>query len=693
MKDYTSAHIRNVGIVGHGGCGKTTLAEALLFTAGVITRMGKVEEGSTKSDYTEAEIERQISIGASMLHGEWQDYKVNIIDTPGYADFIGEVKGALRAVDNAVVVLRSVEGVEVGTEIAWGYAAEYDIPRLLFVTKMSHEHADFDKVCATAQERFGEGVLPFQFPVDQGEGFHAVVDLLRMKQLVYEPRGQGKPRQEEIPSELMDRAEALREALVERVAETDDALLEKYLEEGGLSREEIEAGLRRGVVERQIFPILCGDGAHNVGMDRLLDAITGFLASPVDWPNVVGTQLGTEEEIQVEVSPDAPMSAMVFKTISETHVGELSLFRVYSGTLRSGDEVLNATKEVSERIGQIYFLNGRDRAEIGSVVTGDMGALVKLKDTHTGDTLCSRQHPMVLRPPTFPEPVIRIAVSPKAKGDEDKINTGLARLHEEDPTFLFQVDGELKQTIISGQGELHLEIVVHKLKNKFGVDVELTEPRIPYRETLLGTAEARHRYKKQTGGRGQYGEVYLRLEPLPRGSGFEFVDAIKGAVIPGKFIPAVEKGLRETIVEGVLAGCPVMDVKVTVYDGSYHSVDSSELAFKLAASMAFKAGFMEAKPILLEPMYTIEVRVPEEFMGDVMGDLSSRRGKIQGMEANGPFQVIRALVPLAEMYRYSTTLRSLTQGRGIHTRSFSHYEPVPHEVAQKVIEKAKAREG
>lgn len=692
MKDYTSEHIRNVGIVGHGGCGKTTLSEAMLFAAGVTTRMGKVEEGSTKSDYTQAEIERQISIGASMLHCEWQDHKINIMDTPGYADLMGEVKGALRAVDSAVIVLRSVEGVEVGTELDWGYTAEYDIPRLFFVTKMSHEQADFDKVCAMIQERFGEGAIPFQFPVNPGEGFNAIVDLLRMKQLVYEPGSKAKPKQEEIPFELMDRAEKLREMLMDRVAETDDELLEKYLEEGELSREEIEAGLKKSVVEKQIFPILCGDGRQNVGVDRLLDVITGFLASPMDKAYVTGTKPGTEEEVQVEVSPDAPMSTLVFKTISEPHVGELSLFRVYSGRLQSGDEVLNATKGASERIGQIYFLNGRDRAEIGSVPTGDMGALVKLKDTHTGDTLCSRQNPIVLPPPKFPEPVIRIAVSPKAKGDEDKINMGLARLHEEDPTFLFEVDSELKQTIISGQGELHLEIVVDKLKNKFGVDVELTEPHIPYRETLSGTAEARHRYKKQTGGRGQYGEVYLRLEPLTRGSGFEFVDAITGGVIPSKFIPAVEKGLRETIREGVLAGYPVVDVKVTVYDGSYHPVDSSELAFKLASSMAFKEGFMNAKPILLEPIYNVEVTVPEEFMGDVMGDLSSRRGKIQGMESNGPFQVIRAQVPLAEMYKYSTTLRSLTQGRGIHTRSFSHYEQVPHEVAQKVIEEAKARE-
>lgn len=687
MKEYNPTLIRNIALIGHGDSGKTTLTEAMLFSAGKTTRTGSVEEGSTRSDYNQDEIERQISLGASMLHCDWRGHKLNIVDTPGYTDFTGETKGAMRAVDNAVVVLRSVEGVEVGTEQVWQYAAEYDIPRLLFVNKMRKEHADFDRVYETIVQRFGKEAIPFVLPVDAGEHFESLIDLVRMKKLTYEVGGKGRPtREEDIPPELSDRAESWREKLVEAAAESDDVLLERYLEEGDLSDEELIAGLRTGVLAKTVFPVLCGDALTNVGVDRLMDAGCRYLASPADIPTVVGKRPDTEEAVEIETTPAAPMSALIFKTVSEPHVGELSFFRVYSGTLQSGMDVLNAAKGKSEHIGQIYFLNGKERHEIGTVPAGDMGALVKLKDTHTGDTLCDRAKPILLPGIAFPNPVIRIAVEPKAKGDEEKINAGLARIHEEDPTFVFNVDSELKQTIISGQGELHLEVVVAKLKNKFGVDVELVKPKIPYRETIRGTAEARHRYKKQSGGRGQYGEVYLRLEPLPRGGGFEFVNAITGGVIPSKFIPAVEKGLSDTIAEGVLAHYPVVDVKVTLYDGSFHTVDSSELAFKLAASMAFKSGFSEAKPVLLEPIYHVEVTVPEEYMGDVMGDLSSRRGKIQGMDPSGHLQTVRAQVPLAELYRYSTTLRSLTQGRGIHSREFSHYEEVPHDIAEKIIE-------
>ncbi|MCD6333864.1 MAG: elongation factor G [Candidatus Latescibacteria bacterium] len=689
MKEYEPSQIRNIALIGHGDSGKTTLTEALLLSAGETTRMGSVEDGSTHSDYSPDEIERGISLAASMLHCTWRGHKLNIIDTPGYTDFTGETKGAMRAVDNAVVVLRSIEGVEVGTEQVWKYAADYELPRLLFVNKLRKEHANFHRVYEMIVQRFGQEAIPFQIPVDAGEQFESVIDLVRMKKLVYEVSGKGKPvREEEIPAELSEQAEAGREKLIEAAAESDDALLEKYLEEGELSDEELIAGLRAGVLAKSIFPVFCGDSLTNVGVDRLMDAMCSYLATPSDIPTVAGKQPDTGETVQIETIPAAPLSALVFKTVSEPHVGELSFFRVYSGTLRSGADVLNTTKAKREHIGQIYFLNGKERHEIGTVPAGDMGALVKLKDTHTGDTLCDRAKPIRLPGIDFPKPVIRVAVEPKAKGDEEKISAGLAHIHEEDPTFVFNVDGELKQTIISGQGELHLEVVVGKLKNKFGVDVELIKPKIPYRETILGTSETRHKYKKQSGGRGQYGEVYLRLEPLPRGSGFEFVDAITGGAIPGKFIPAVEKGLAERIAAGVLAHCPVVDVKVTLYDGSFHTVDSSEMAFKLAASMAFKTGFLEAKPVLLEPIYHVEVTVPEEYMGDVMGDLSSRRGKIQGMEPSGHFQIVRAQVPLSELYRYSTTLRSLTQGRGIHSREFSHYEQVPHEVAEKVIEAA-----
>ena len=684
VREYAPDAIRNIALVGHGSCGKTSLAEAMLFSAGEINRMGKVEEGNTRSDYTQDEKERQISLNVTVLQAHWKDVKVNILDTPGYPDFVGEVKAGLRVADNFVVVLSAVEGIGVGTERAWEFVEEYGLPGFFFVTQMDREYADFDKVLQAAKERFGP-VVPLQFPLDGGTGFHRIVDLLKMKVLTYSPGSKERPKEEPIPSELEGRAEEMREQLVEAVAEVSEELMERYFE-GELGEEELKEGIRQGVRERSIFPLLCGDGLSNIGVDRLLDVVSDYGATPVDG-EVVGARDG--EEVRISPEPDAPLSLLVFKTLSEPHVGELLFFRVYSGTLRSGLEVLNSSKGSTERIGQIYMMNGNERHEVGSVTTGDIGALVKLRDTHTGDTLCERGEPVVLPGIRFPEPVIQIAVSPKAKGDEEKINSGLARLHDEDPTFSFRVDPELKQTILEGMGEMHLEVIISKLKRKFGVDVNVEEPKIPYRETITIPAEGHHRHKKQTGGRGQYGEVYLKIEPLERGAGFEFVDAITGGVIPSKFIPSVEKGIREAMAGGVLAGYPVVDLKATVYDGSFHPVDSNDISFKIAGSMAFKDAFMKAKPVLLEPIYEVEVVVPEEYMGDVMGDLSGRRGKILGMEARGPFQVVRALVPLKELYRYSTTLRSMTQGRGMHTQKFSHYEQVPQEIAEKIIQEAK----
>lgn len=684
MREYETKYIRNLGLVGHGASGKTSLAEAFLFSSGVTTRMGRIEDGSTKSDHDPEEIQRQISISSSLLHCEWKDYKLNIIDTPGYMDFMGEVKGALRALDSAVVILDGVSGVEVGTEKVWNFIEEYQISCFFFVNKIGKEHVDFDRSCQMIFERFGNRAIPIQFPVNQGVGVNTIADLVNMKLLVYSD-SKGHAQEKEIPGELRQKAEELRQKIIDVVAESDDQLLEKYLEEGELSQEDLITGLRNGVINRKIFPILCGDAISNIGTNTLLDAICDYLPSPADMPSQSGKRADSNQEVSVAPKTDGPLVALVFKTISEAHMGELSYARIYSGLLRSGEDVLNSTRSSVERVGQIYFLNGKDRQEIGNVVAGDIAVLVKLKDTHTGDTLCDRRSPVVLAGADFPKPIIQIAVEPKAKGDEDKISMGLARLHEEDQTFIFETNPELKQTIVSGQGELHLEVVVKKLKSRFGVDVDLTTPRIPYRETIMGNVEAHHRYKKQSGGRGQYGEVYIRLEPLARGSGYEFVDAITGGAIPGKFIPAVEKGVVDAMEGGVLAGYRVVDVKVSLYDGTFHTVDSSELAFKLAGSMAFKKGFMEAKPILLEPIYDVEVVVPEEYMGDVIGDLSSRRGKILGMEADGYFQNIKAKVPLAELHKYSTSLRSLTQGRGGHTREFSHFEQVPHEIAEKII--------
>ncbi|MFQ5602532.1 MAG: elongation factor G [bacterium] len=685
MKEFNPSNIRNCAIIGHATVGKTMLAEAMLFSAGEVSRLGTVDDGTTTSDYNADEINRKISINTSLLHCSWKNCKINILDTPGYSDFIGEVKGTLRVTELGIVVINSVAGVEVGTESVWKIASDYGISRLIFLNRLDKEHADFDKSLSSAQERFGNNVVPVHLPVHAGENFDSFVDIMKMELVKYEKNGSGKYATSEIPAELKSKAEGMREKLIEMAAENDDQLMEKYFEEGTLSNEEIKIGLKSGIANQSIFPMLCGAGLLNIGLHHLNDFIVEYGPSPADFPAVKARKPNSSEEITRECQEDAPLSALVFKTVSETHVGELSFFRVVSGKMLSGSEVLNTSRGVSEKIGQIFIMNGKNRKEIGVVNAGDIAATVKLRDTHTGNTLSDKKDPVVLPDIEFPAPVIRIAVEPKSKGDEDKISNGLHTLHEQDPTFITEYDAELRQTIISGQGEVHLDIVVKRLKEKFGVDVNLVEPKIPYRETIKGRAQLQSKYKKQSGGRGQYGDVWLKLEPLERGAGFEFVDSIVGGVIPSKYIPAVEKGVREAMEEGVIAGYRVTDIKVTLYDGSYHNVDSSDMAFKIAGSMAFKKAFKEAKPILLEPIYDVEVVVPEDFMGDVMGDLSSRRGKILGMDAEGPFQVIKAKVPLAELYRYSTSLRSLTQGRGIHRRKMSHYEEVPNDVTQKII--------
>lgn len=690
MNQYAMEQIRNVALVGHSHSGKTSLSEAILFSAGVTSRIGRVEDGTTKSDYTPDEIARKVSISATMLHCEWRGTKINLLDTPGYADFTGEAKGALRAVDGAVIVLNAMSGVEVGTEKVWGYAKEYGIPCLLLVNHTDKEFANFDKTLASAVSLFGKGVVALHLPVNPGLGFNGIVDVLRMRAFTCATDGSGKATEGDVPAALADRAAEMRERLIEAVAESDDALTEKYLEQGELSPEDVLQGLRAGVASRTLFPLLCSDAPKNIGTGLLLDTVVDYLPSPQDRGDVTGKRPNSEEEVRLSPTPDGPLTAVVFKTLSESHVGELSFLRVYSGTLKSGDEVLNATQGATERVGQIYVMNGKDRSEVGMVSAGDIAALVKLKNTKTGDTLCSKDRPVILPGIQFPEPVIHTAVLPRSKGDEEKISMGLSRIHEEDPSFTAMYDPDIKQTVIYGQGELHLEVVINKLKSKFGVEVDVVEPRIPYRETIVGRAEAMHRHKKQTGGRGQFGEVFIHLEPNKRGAGFEFEDNIVGGAIPGKFIPSVEKGIQEAMAEGVLAGYPVVDVKVSLYDGSFHAVDSSDMAFKIAGSMAFKKGFMDARPILLEPIYHVEVTVPEEFAGDVMGDLSGRRGKILGMEPNGHFQTIQADVPLAELHRYSTSLRSMTQGRGDFRRRFARYEPVPAEITQKIVAEAEA---
>jgi len=692
VKEYTVDKIRNVGLVSHGGVGKTSLAEAMLFSTGETNRIGTVDEGTTISDYNQEEIDRKISISTSMLNLNWKNYKVNILDTPGYSDFVGEVISALEVCDAIVILLNGVAGIEVGTETVYRLTDQKKVPRLFFVNRLDKEHADFDKVLEMTRSRFGNVVTALQFPVNEGEGFDRLIDIVKMKLIKFEKNKSGKFTEEPIPSDLADRAAELRNALMETVSENDEELLNIFCDTGELTDEQLKTGLRNQILNCNIFPVVCGAATANIGVHQLLDLITAEGPSPSDRPKAEGVKPGKSDKLIREISADAPLSALVFKTISEPHIGELSFFRVFSGVMKSGSEVLNSTKGSMEKVGQLYQMNGKNRKEIGLVIVGDMGAIVKLKDTSTGDTLCDKANSIVLPRIKFPDPVISVAIEPKTKGDEEKISTGLHTIQDEDPTFQVATDPEIKQTIISGQGEMHLDIIVKRLKEKYGVEVDVVEPKIPYRETIKASSEAAHKYKKQSGGRGQYGDVSLRLEPLPRGGDYEFVDAIVGGVIPGKYVPAVEKGVKEAMVGGVIAGYPVVDVKVSLFYGSYHTVDSSDMAFKIAGSMCFKKVFKEAKPILLEPIYDVEIQIPEEYMGDVMGDISSRRGKIQGMDSQGSFQIIKARVPQAELYKYSTILRSLTQGRGAYSGKFSHYEEVPKEVADKIIAHYKGEE-
>ncbi|MBP1656336.1 MAG: fusA [Bacteroidetes bacterium] len=686
MKEFTPDHIRNVCLIGHGGAGKTMTAEAMLFSAGATTRLGRVEEGNTVSDYRMDEIERQISVSSSLLNCEWKANKINILDTPGYTDFTGDVKSALRVSDTAVLLLKAVEGVEVGTEIVWRYTQEYKNGTIILVNKLDQENADFDKILAQAREILSHDIVPLQFPLKQGLGFDSIVDVMRMKLLKFQAGGNGKYVEEEIPAAAQAKAQELRQQLLELIAETDENLLNTYLEKGTLTPEELKTALRAGLRERKLFPLLCASATQNIGLSSLLDALVEFTPAPAERGPVQATGSHGEGEIAVVQDPAGAPSLFVFKTVSESHVGELSLFRVFSGTVSPGLDMVNGSNAKPERLAQLFVMSGKERKEINHLMAGDLGAVVKLKDTHTNDTLSGKSFSGVFPPIAFPESVFQMAVVPRSKGDEDKISTGLHSMHQEDPTFKFRVDPELHQTIVSGQGEVHLDMMVKRLKQRYNVDVDLVEPRVPYRETIKAVVkDSEYKHKKQTGGHGQYGHVHLRLEPLKRGQGFEFVDEIVGGVVPGKFIPAVEKGVIETMKDGVIAGYPVVDVRVALHYGSYHDVDSSEMAFKIAGSMAFRKGFQEAKPVLLEPIYNIEVRVPDDAMGDVMGDISSRRGKIAGMDSAGRYQVIRATVPAAELHKYATVLRSMTGGRGVYTASMSHYEEVPREQAEKII--------
>ncbi|MBC8205324.1 elongation factor G [bacterium] len=675
-----TSKIRNLAVIGHSGSGKTTLTEAFMFDTGKITRMGSTESGNTLSDYRKEEIERKISVSSTLMTTDHENYRLNIIDTPGFLDFLAEVKGALRVVDCALLVVNAQSGVEVGAEQVWEYSQEYELPRMIVINNLDRENAKFDETLRELQEEFGKGISPIQFPANQGEGFNEIVDLLKMKILRFDRDGKGNYTEEEIPPDLADKANEMRQTALENAAEVDDELLETFFSEGDLTQEQFETGLRKGIVNGTIVPVFCNSASKNIGPSRILELINQLAPSPMD------LLIRLEKDETEDFESGAPTAAIVWKTVSEGHVGELSFLRVYTGKVESGIELKNTSSGSVEKIGQIFTMQGKNRKQVDMLGPGEMGALVKLKATHTGDTLGDPKNPIKLQGIRFPEPVIRIAVEPKAKGDEEKISTGLQSLHDEDPSFVFAYDPELRQTIVAGIGETHLDIIIGRLKDRFSVDVDRIDPKIPYRETIKASADAEGKHKKQSGGRGQFGVVNVKLEPSARGEEFEFVNAISGGAIPGKFIPAVEKGIRERMERGVIAGYKVVDVKVTLFDGKFHDVDSSELAFKIAGSLGFTNAFVKCKPVMLEPIYDLEVRVPEEYMGDVMGDISSRRGKIQGMEASGKMQVIKAKAPLAEINKYSTSLRSMTQGRGMHRQKLSHYEDVPREIQDKLVE-------
>jgi len=687
LKEYKAEDIRNFAFIGHGGSGKTSIAEVMLFTAGETNRIGNVEEGNTISDFNPNEIERRISISASPLHVEWNNVKLNFIDTPGYSDFIGQVISSLRVVDVAVSVVKSAEGVEVGTEATWDFVKKYELPSAVIINKIDNEHSKFNETFELVKERLSSDSAIVTFPVNEGINFNSIIDLIKMKMFTFGEAGSKNVTAEEIPDNLKEKAEKLREELIEKIAESDEEIMEKYFENGTLEGEDLKKGIKNAIINRGFTPVFAVSASRAVGVDNFLDFVRDYFPSPRERQAPTAKLAGKEERVEIKCDENGEPVLMVFKSLSEPHVGELSIFKVFSGKLTPGLDIQNTNKNQTERLGQLFILNGKNRKEISNIFAGDIGAVVKLKDTHTGDTLSSKNFLVVMDPIEFPEPVIRGAVISKSKGDEDKIASGLHNVHEEDPTLTVNYDPEISQTIVSGQGELQLALAVKLLKDRYNVEVDLVEPRIPYRETIKGVCQdAEYKHKKQSGGRGQYGHVHLKLEPLPRGAGFEFVDAIVGGVVPGRFIPAVEKGLKEIMDKGILTGSKVVDVKVTLFDGTFHPVDSDEVSFKIAASQAFKKGFLEANPVLLEPIYDITVKVPEEYMGDVMGDISSRRGKILGMDSEGPFQIIKAKIPLAELYKYSTHLRSITSGRGMHMRQFSHYEEVPKEIEAKIID-------
>ena len=690
MKRPEAAKIRNLALVGHGTAGKTTLTEAMLFTAGATTRLGRVEDGTTTTDFDEDEIRRGMSISASMAWCEWKGHKLNLVDTPGFSSFLTDARNALRVVDGAVIVVGAPDGVKVQTEKVWSSAAAYELPRIIYLSKMDRERADFARVLEDVRKNLSPAAVPVQVPIGQEANFSGVVDLVRMRAFSFAGDGSGKATEGPIPEGAQAAAEAQRSAMIEAIAEADDRLLEKYLESGELSETEIRDGLIRGIREQKLFPVLCGAPARNLAVSPLLDLIIEAFPAPLDRPPVEGTDPKSNAAVRRAVKDEEPLAALVFKTIADPYAGKVTMFRVYSGTLSSDSSTLNATKGAKERIGQLVLLRGKQQTPVEALGAGDMGAVVKLKETGTGDTLSDEKSPVRLPEIQFPTPVISIAIEPKSKGDEDKMSTAFTRLREEDPTLQIRYDPQTKETVVAGMDRSHVEIVAERLKRKFGVDVTLKTPRVPYKETIKVKArEVQGRHKKQTGGRGQFGDCWIHMEPLPRGSGFEFVNQIVGGVIPRNYIPAVEKGVVEGMDRGPVAGFPVVDLRVTLYDGSTHTVDSSELAFKLAGRLAFRKAVSLAKATLLEPIMSVEVVAPGECMGDIVGDLNSKRGRVLGIDAKGRNQAVKAHVPLSEMLEYMASLKSITGDRGDYTMEFDHYEEVPAQIQERIIAEVK----
>ncbi len=678
MISYSSNAIRNVGILAHGGAGKTSLTESMLFNAGHTTRLGKVDDGTTTTDYLPEEIKRKVTVSTTLAPVEWRNNKINILDTPGYADFIGEVKSALRAVDNIILVVDGVGGIEVQTEVHWDTAQEAGIPRLIFVNKLDRENANFDRVLADLKEKFGNHVVPFVLPIGSEDSFCGVVDIMKKKAYKFE----GKDvKEEEVPSEMLPELEKHREAIIEAAAEGDDELLMKYLDGEPLSDEEVAKGLKESIMKAKVVPVFCGSALKNIGIQPVMDAMIDLMSSPLDIAELSG-----------EKPEGNHLAAVVFKTLADPFVGKLSFIKVVKGVLKSDSTVTNINKEKDERFGSLLVMRGKTQDNVKEAQAGDIVAIAKLAVTTTGDTLGEKNKTKALEGVKFPTPTFSVAVHAKSRNDEDKVGNALFRLTEEDPTLKLEKNTETKQTILTGMGEQHLDITMERLQRKFGVEVNTTTPKVPYRETIRGTAENEYKHKKQSGGHGQYGHVKLRFEPNPD-SDFEFTETIFGGSVPKNYHPAVEKGVRDAMAEGVLAGFPMSNIKVTLYDGSYHDVDSSEMSFKIAAQMCFKKGMEKAKPVLMEPIMNVEVMVPDQFMGDIISDLNGKRGRILGMEPQGKWQIVKAQAPLAEMYRYAIDLKSITQGRGTFTMEFDHYEDVPQQVAKDIIEAAeKAKE-